>query len=406
MITIQTPQSQMTILSNAATFRKGTMRCLPILLSVIMFASCDKTIDDLASPPFHHFDVMGLRLEEKISPFTVGMSYAVYQNGVLKVNGSKGNRQLGTVGPALPYNSDTRQTIFSITKTLTAAATMAFLNKNNVPLTTSIKPYFPHTWNLTNLPDNITFEDLLRHRSGLVGTLDSYDDMKTYIEAGSFAPRGSFVYANINFTLLRILVPMTDPGINFGTTLAPMTDYNIGVSLSYEFVDIMRDEVTNKAGLSSNVGPLVWDMADPSTSTMLYNFQNQNQAGVFILNSWPELNDFTQLCGAGGWYLNTIEYASIIDKLFKKNLNTRIDVDKMRNDRLGLYGGNNSAPGVKGFFTHGGNAGNSRGGHSRWVYLVDYGITVVVFANSNNSGEPYNDNALVAIIEAISESYY
>jgi hypothetical protein len=71
-----------------------------------------------------------------------------------------------------------------------------------------------------------------------------------------------------------------------------------------------------------------------------------------------------------------------------------------------MFAGTSSNVAIKKWFRHGGNAGTNRGGHSHWVHLHDYGITVVVFANSNNSGEPYNDNVRVAIWEAIDESFY
>jgi CubicO group peptidase (beta-lactamase class C family) len=245
------------------------------VVTIISMSSCEKDLE-FAAAPFHHFDVMAEKLEENIAPFTVGMGYAIIQKGTLKANGSAGFRQLAGAAPALPYTPTTRQTIFSITKTLSAAATMAYLKKHNVPITSSIVDYFPHTWAVENFPTSITFEDLMQHRSGLVGTLDSYDDMKDYIEAGMFQPRGNYVYANINYTLLRILVPMVNENTRFSTTTSVMNDWNINIFLSYKFVDIMREEVTTPAGISADAGPTIWDMADVNNATLLYNFQNQS----------------------------------------------------------------------------------------------------------------------------------
>ncbi len=385
---------------------KNPVRISSYLVVLIALNSCEKDPFDFTTPPTHHFDVMAQKLEEKIAPFTVGMGYAIIKNGELKANGSAGNRQVSVASQPLPYLSDTRQTTFSITKTLTAIATIAYLNQNGLSLNSPIKGRFPHTWDVSNVSGFITFKDLLTHTSGFTGTLDSYDDMKAYIEGGSLGSRGPFNYANVNYTLLRILLPMANEDIRFTTTASAMTDYNIDLYLSYEFVGIMRNEVTGKAGLSGDAGPKVWDMADPSASTMLYNFQNQNQGGAFILSSWPELSDFILLCGAGGWYLNTVEYATVIDKLFRKQLNASVGVDQMKAELLGMYTTETGTPGVKRIYRHSGSSGSNRGGRSQWVYLEEYGITVVVFVNSNNSGEPFNDNLLGAILEAVEESYY
>jgi CubicO group peptidase (beta-lactamase class C family) len=369
-----------------------------------MLSSCSKK-DDVQMPKIklHNFEVMGEKIEEFIGPHCVGMGYAIVQNGSLKKTGSTGHRRLPSNGGFLDYTPHTRQTIFSTTKTITAATTIAVLRKYNKTPDERIKSYFPAFGDTSAVPNDITFGDLMNHRSGFSGTKDRFESMKNYIEAGEFGPRGEYDYANINYTLLRLLVPMINPFIR-NLTMGVGSAGSENFVLSSAFVQMARENVTIPANINQSAGPSIWDMADVSSATRLYDFENQATPGVYILASDAELHDFTELCGGGGWYLNTIEMASIIDKLMRKKLNPLIDTDVMKSNQYGVFYNSNNTAGVGNYYVHTGLSGSAPGGLTIWVYLENFGISVVVFTNSSNN--PVLGNSLLnEVLSAIAESY-
>lgn len=390
---------------------KAGMALWTILLTFANFNSCKKEVNLLEIPKFHRFDVMKQKIEERIGDKCVGMSCTVIQTGVVRFNTATGQRRLQSDGGNLPYNIGTRQTTFSTTKTIVAAATYAVLKKEGLTVDEPIKPYFPNSWDVSNVPDDLTFAHLLRHRSGFIGTYDDYDGMKNYIETGIFNTMGNYKYANINYTLLRILVPMLYPFVRNLVNNSPSTGFGSNIPnevTSTSFITLVRQTVTTPSGINPNAGPMVWDMDDPNLSCRLYNYQNQTIPGTFILADNKDLHDFTWLCGGGGWYLNTLEMATFIDKHLRGELSQLIDADVIKQRRLGVFYDHNSKPGVGKIYLHLGSSGTALGGRSLWIYLEDFKITLVLFINSGNNDPSIelDNNLYDTVIDIISESYY
>ena len=104
--------------------------------------------------------------------------------------------------------------IGSVSKVVTAVATVRLLRELNISLKTPIADFLPQYWPTGPGVDAITFHDLLRHRSGLGGLLNfggtfssgpgDFAYAKAQIALGNLGT-GKYDYKNINFAILRVL---------------------------------------------------------------------------------------------------------------------------------------------------------------------------------------------------------
>jgi len=160
-------------------------------------------------------DQIRTRLDGK----TIGYSYAIYQNGLLKAAGGNGHAVL----PSVPMTADKRVTLLSMSKTITATALMRAMEISrqqgrHVSINSPIAPYLPPDWVRGRNVGSITFRDLLRHESGLRaagppdGDPDLYHNLMLTIARGVVVENGvdqfgKWKYCNCNFTLLRVMIP-------------------------------------------------------------------------------------------------------------------------------------------------------------------------------------------------------
>ena len=137
----------------------------------------------------------------------------------------------GSVGwaPHVPMN------VASVSKFVTAVATIRLLRSSNISLKTPIADFLPQYWPTGVGVDAITFHDLLRHKSGLGGLLNfggtfssgpsDFATAKAQIALGNYGT-GTHDYKNVNFAVLRVLFATLtgtlDPGFDGGTLSPPI----------------------------------------------------------------------------------------------------------------------------------------------------------------------------------------
>lgn len=104
------------------------------------------------------------------------------------------------------WTIDTRMHIASVSKMITAMAIIDLLDEQGLTVDTKIGPYIPDYWQVGNNVADLTFRDLMRHRSGFASddSDGSFPAMKREVAKNVPAnPDGH--YANVNFSLLRVL---------------------------------------------------------------------------------------------------------------------------------------------------------------------------------------------------------
>jgi CubicO group peptidase (beta-lactamase class C family) len=366
-----------------------------LLLSIsIGITSCKKEPLIIKNKAYD-FNVMGKLLEDKFTFKCLGMQYTITENGQLKTEGAIGYKNVPVDGDTISYTTLTRKSVHSCSKTISAAALLYQLNKFNVSLDAKIADYLPIRWNLIPSAKNVTFRQLLQHRSGMKGTRDSFTEMRTYFEESAIWIPGNYEYANVNYSILRILIPMLDPTIRKNINDL-YTDVFADAQLSYSYTGIVRDVLMIPAGVNKEIAPSIWDSFQDPIPTRNYNFDKLYISGY---THSPQ----TLLSGAGGWYMNTNEYARFIAYLFGKKY-SGVDPEFMMSNVLGMFE-NITAGGTK-YFTHNGSFTDAegRGGICQWIYLPNSKIAMVIQINSQNNLFKTSDLPEL-MIETIAEAY-
>lgn len=102
---------------------------------------------------------------------SVGFAYSINQDGVTVRHDGWGDARKAADQPdeiAVGFTEDTRMTIASVAKTITATSTLKILQDTpGVGIDSLIEPYLPTAWKRGPGIETITFRELLTHHSGL-----------------------------------------------------------------------------------------------------------------------------------------------------------------------------------------------------------------------------------------------
>ena len=139
---------------------------------------------------------------------TVGWAYAINQGGQLARSGSGGAARTGADLPALAQLPAKPMHLASATKTLTAIVALRRLAELGIAVDSPIGPWLPLTWPRGAGVNEISFRQLMQHRSGFGQNApggSSYAALQAMV-AQAVPANGSFDYDNANYGLLRVIV--------------------------------------------------------------------------------------------------------------------------------------------------------------------------------------------------------
>ncbi|MBO0953371.1 serine hydrolase, partial [Fibrella forsythiae] len=149
-------------------------------------------------------------LEDSLRPKDIGYAFTIYQGATRMAAGSGG---LAVREAASGFTIDTKLHLASVSKTISAFTLVALAARKGLSLRTPIAAYLPQHWPQGPGISRITFSDLLTHQSGLISPNqglpqedNEYDFLGQRIATGVTA-YGQYAYQNINFALLRVLIP-------------------------------------------------------------------------------------------------------------------------------------------------------------------------------------------------------
>jgi hypothetical protein len=195
----------------------------------------------------------------------------------------------------IPWTFDLQMHIASLSKNITAMAMTQILNSLGLPPTTAISAYLPTYWKRGLNINLITFSDLLTHTSGLTSRATDYESMKSAIHDG-VSTHGMYQYANMNFSLCRILLSVLNGSI------AP--DFDLQLLVSTSLLDSLWDIITLEtfgSYVTNNVltpagsgGHLVHQFGD----ALAYDYP-PSPAEI----GWSD-GDLTVTLGAAGWHMS------------------------------------------------------------------------------------------------------
>ncbi|MEZ5014291.1 MAG: serine hydrolase domain-containing protein [Chitinophagales bacterium] len=316
-------------------------------------------------------------LEQKIlAAYTgksVGMQYMIAQNGILVKQNAIGMARLDVNYPAMEYTTTHRNGVHSVSKTLTAIGLVSVLEEYNISIDDWIYPYLPSDWYVHDEVFNITFRELLTHMSGLRGTEDTYAEMKDYMCDSTFGTK-TYSYANINFTLCRIIIPFIVAHEDMEYYILSGHADELPLVTANIYIEEMRNRVFIPAQIDPDIDMKIWDQdmaGGDAHAVCCYDYTNQAVAG----SPHP---DCTLIGGAGGWYMNSAELGSVLSYFFA-GLLPGVDADLLIDNQLGMYDITLSGHRL---FTHNGGSNSSL---AVWMHVEKEDVDIVFMFNSDKN---------------------
>ncbi len=310
----------------------------------------------------------------------LGYGFVIYDKATMVASGAGGfkSRLVDREGQQ-PYTIDTKMHIASMSKTIAAMAFAQVAAQKGIRTTDRIAPYLPPSWAKGPNIDQITFRDLLTHRSGITGLGDNcqngayseniYTGLQRLIEKGvTTANRGQYCYQNANFGLFRVLIPAL---MGYAFTGNQQTDDQ---QTQQRYLTSVQETIFSKVGLTGIVP--TYPTGSP---TYTYDYPYSGVAG------WSP-GSFFSVLGAYGWYLSPREagklYATVLSS-DDQNVLTTAYKDSLLTNNLGVFRLSTSLGNVSyhdGWWYRDDNK-PYQGLRTIWMKLPD-NLTVVLFTNA------------------------
>jgi CubicO group peptidase (beta-lactamase class C family) len=265
-------------------------------------------------------DLFEENIRETLDEKTVGYAYSIGKDGLLYSEDGVGSARVNPDAPVTAQSATKTMTVASISKTVTAVALLHLFQDYGLSVDDPIGPWLPVAWARGDGVDDITFRELLTHKSGLLQNFQTatgstggkstgtWDNIR--IAIGQDIGSKTSKYANMNFSIFRIMLPK----IAFGFDWSVLYDAPpLGVTPA------QIDALTGAAFL----GYVQWILApagvgigcsstDPNP-TRLYAYPTNGAAG------WgPE--SYINGCGGYGFYMSANGIASFMSHLRYTNV--------------------------------------------------------------------------------------
>jgi len=288
-------------------------------------------------------------IEAKVNPLNEKQLYKYayeFSLGNAKISGAAGPYR-GSGSRAFSVND--RINPASVTKSTTAVGLIkAVTDTPGITLNSRIGPYLPSNWNAKPYVNNLTFKDVLSHKTGFTKFEDrrcsgsggiTHGEVKDRAESdagpGSCGP-GNYVYSNANYALARILI----------ASLSGYNDWShsqVGKKVGEKFQTYMNSNVFRPIGIA-NV------RYKPSSDAPLFYAWPNTVVGS---DSSTNFGDWSHRPGSAGVQLSTHELNIFARAMFDGPLLTSSLRRKMQTDKMGLTKEWSAYPGVT-CYQHGG----------------------------------------------------
>jgi len=327
----------------------------------------------IATPPKPRLDVnaFGEAFHAAVKDNVAGYALRIGKNGQT-IYTLQWNWAQTPTDASLGWSPGRRMHIASVSKLITAMAMVDLLQAKNISYDAKIINYLPTHWQKGPNIDDITFRQLLTHRSGFStgGSSSNYVFMRSQVAAGvSSGAIGSPDYENMNFGLCRILLAVINGNINKSAAFpAPINSIMWDVITTQAYKQYVEDKVFAPAGVS---GP---DLDKPNNPARAYPWPVSG-------GGWDSGN-LRSMAGGAAWHMSINELLAVMHTYRRTNkivppskaqdaLDAGFGVDRITTTSAGkLYGKN-------GLWRD----GAQRTEQSDVVFMPD-GMDIAVFTNS------------------------
>lgn len=343
-------------------------------------------------------DKFASEIEARLTPYTVGFSYAIAQNGVVLRKGAGGARRAVTASNGLwsplPFTENTLNEMASTTKTVTLVAMLRALRERYVSVDAKVDHYLPPHWPRGPGMDTVTFRQLLSH--GLKPTVgkglhypaamcdsNPYRCLRDAVAGGMVRDAG---YHNIHYTLMRYLLPyVMDPVGVTNLFLFEPSESKRNEEMSKRFRNYVRGMLA-EVGVDADFKYVYGDGENGA-----YRYKWGTPPTDEIAPWIPESEDDYLEAGSGGLKMTSKEFARFLSKLVNGALLTPTDLAAAKAIGFGGEAPAMSGPdGVGPLYSKNGGAGGAAS------QLVVYpGTEVFITRNSMGNEAQPNDAGML-----------
>jgi hypothetical protein len=339
-------------------------------------------------------------LHARLSNHSVGFQFTVSDRYNYVTERAGGLARLGQDLPARVMSPYDKYNVASVSKTITAAALLrALADTEQAHLDSPFRPFLPSHWSVHNSLTNVTFRQLLQHRSGFrFSNQVTYSDMKANMASGvNTAFIGSYDYNNVNYGMMRLLIPRL-AGYDlvklsgYSGAILPILEAGQDLQLANCYIDYTQKKVWAKAGAP----PLVCKPTDKYPALCYQYPQDFNKGGHF--------GDMTLTCGSRGWnassfHLNAFQRALHTSHAILPEWLVKLMID----ESLG-YDGTGKTKNDYTYYLKGGYYPGSMNPGQLHSYIVGFsnGVQLALIINSQFDGP---DGILGTIIKAFDAEY-
>jgi len=339
---------------------------LGICLFIVLLSQGCKPDD--GESQFFNINTFEQNLIDAFNDNALGWAYVISRDGTLARSDASGLAQNESTGITL-MTTDTRVYIAGVSKFVTAVAALKIIQDDpDLTINDAIGPYLPNSWNATSEFEQITFRELLGHRSGLHipnsedgGSEQLFANLRNVAENEAVGAK-SFEYVNINFSLFRVLIPNMLPGF-------PPTP---GLTEEEAYAAIYEGYIQEFIFAPINLTDA--SLAQEQGDALLYHFPATVSSGIHV-------GDWRLRSASTGWMMSANQVARLMafvwhsDELLNDSSRQFLD---LTSTHLGL---SESLEGDHGFYQSKGGGLLNTGNHA---FIMNYpnGVQAVVLRNT------------------------
>ncbi len=342
----------------------------------LLTSACQKTASDDLCAPSLNLEVFDSQLRSNLQTGLKGYTYLIMRDGQVKFTHSEGHARSPQDG-LQPWDEFQTMHVASISKTISTVAALRLLKMKGLEPTEPIYKWLPPDWEIGNNVKNITFSDLMSHRTGFQMVLKKDSTLSTtYLGLKKLIAEGANTmktrkYSNVHHALLRIILPLVADYPDISRYVGNENLY------AQRYEQLVNQLVFQPLGITASLKD-----DDPNGGVLAYSSAS-DPSGEF------ETFNYQQTAGGYGWVLSARDLAKFWAYLWHSEvLLDESQRDYMKWKELGLYNSGDFSHG-RYYCKLGGWFRKPEGDLEHWLRsaAIEFsdGTAVILFVNSPSS---------------------